>query len=292
MTKVRPMVSDDVAVGEEIWFDAFTTMRAGHGLPFEARSPELAQRTRGRISHLLASDPGGSWVAEDGDGRLVGLTQALVREDLWVLSMLGVSPRSQEKGTGKALLDAALAYGSEAPGGIILSSQDPRAMRRYCQAGFDLHPCVTARGRVDRRQLGPVGDVRPGNHSDFNFVADLDRRIRGRAARTRSRDAARRGLSPLDPGGEGLRRGPGGGTGLRRRPGTTTPPPTASAHVPAIRGSRRAGGHQLDQCRPAVGHACRPRRRLDPEAVRPGHDTRDVRPAPAHSPSGAFASDP
>ncbi len=178
MTKVRPMVSDDVAVGEEIWFDAFTTMRAGHGLPFEARSPELAQRTRGRISHLLASDPGGSWVAEDGDGRLVGLTQALVREDLWVLSMLGVSPRSQEKGTGKALLDAALAYGSEAPGGIILSSQDPRAMRRYCQAGFDLHPCVAARGHVDRRGIGPTGDIREGTAADLGFVADIDRRLR------------------------------------------------------------------------------------------------------------------
>ena len=178
MTKVRPMVSDDVAVGEEIWFDAFTTMRAGHGLPFEARSPELAQRTRGRISHLLASDPGGSWVAEDGDGRLVGLTQALVREDLWVLSMLGVSPRSQEKGTGKALLDAALAYGSEAPGGIILSSQDPRAMRRYCQAGFDLHPCVAARGHVDRKGIGPTGDIREGTAADLGFVADIDRRLR------------------------------------------------------------------------------------------------------------------
>jgi GNAT superfamily N-acetyltransferase len=179
MTKVRPMATDDVAVCEEIWFDAFGTMRATFGLPVETHTPESVEWTQTRIAHVLATDPGGSWVAESDDGTVVGLTQAFVRDDLWVLSLLGVAPQRQAKGTGKALLDAALAYGVKAGRGMILSSQDPRAMRRYSQAGFDLHPSVAARGRVDPERLGSSGDVRPGTEDDLELVASIDRRLRG-----------------------------------------------------------------------------------------------------------------
>jgi len=178
MTKVRPMVSADVAVAVEVWFDAFNTMRAAHGLPVETRTEQSDARSTIRLAHLLVTDPHGSWVAENDDGQVVGLSQALIREDVFVLSLLGVTPRGQEKGTGKALLDAALSYGSAVPAGMILSSQDPRAMRRYVQAGFDLHPCVAVRGVVDRRALGPHGEVHEGSASDFDFVTDLDRRLR------------------------------------------------------------------------------------------------------------------
>jgi GNAT superfamily N-acetyltransferase len=179
MTKVRPMASDDVAVGEAIWFDAINGMRAARGLPVEIREEESAQRTRARLAHILATDPEGSWVAEDGDGQVVGLTQGLLREDVFVLSLLGVSPRSQEKGTGKLLLDAALSHGAGARAGMIQSSQDPRAMRRYSQAGFDLHPCIAARGLVNHEGLGSGDEVRDGGPGDLAFAADLDRRMRG-----------------------------------------------------------------------------------------------------------------
>jgi GNAT superfamily N-acetyltransferase len=179
MTKIRPMVNDDVAVCEEIWFEAFTTMRTRFaGEPPEAHDPQTAERTRARLAHLLATDPDGCWVAEDDEGNAVALTQSFVREDLWVLSLLGVSPRSQEKGTGKTLLDAALTYGADVPAGMIQSSPDPRAMRRYSQAGFDLNPSVAARGRVDPRRLATAGDVREGSQADLEFVAGLDRRLR------------------------------------------------------------------------------------------------------------------
>ena len=181
MTKLRPMSADDVAGAEEAWADAYETMRAGYGLPVDPRTPDSVARTRERIAHLLATDPGGSWVAEDDDGAVVGLSQAAVREDLWVLSLLGVASRCQGRGTGKALLDAALEYGREAPSGMILCSRDPRAARRYFRAGFQLHPCVTARGAVDRRGLRPAPAVRAGDAADLDFVADLDRRVRGAA---------------------------------------------------------------------------------------------------------------
>jgi GNAT superfamily N-acetyltransferase len=177
----RPMTKEDVPAAEQAWDAAYTTLRATHHLPLEARTAASVQRTEARIAHLLGTDPAGSWVAVDGsDGHVVGVSQALVRHDVWVLSLLGVSPRCQDQGTGRALLDAALAYGEQAPFGLILCSRDPRAARRYSRAGFDLHPSVTAWGRVDRRRLPrSTAAVREGTAADASFAADLAHRLRG-----------------------------------------------------------------------------------------------------------------
>jgi len=177
--KVRPMTHDDVPAVAETWSEAWRTMRGVHGLAVEPPTAESVRRLEARIAHVLGTDPAGSWVAEADDGRITGLAQALVREDLWVLSLLAVAPDCQEKGTGKALLDEALVYGTDVPVGMIFSSRDPRAMRRYVRAGFDLHPSLTAMGCVDRRQLGALPDVRQGSSADLGLVADLDRRLRG-----------------------------------------------------------------------------------------------------------------
>ncbi|HZU73761.1 MAG TPA: GNAT family N-acetyltransferase [Acidimicrobiales bacterium] len=182
MITVRPMADDDVAGAEEAWHDAFSTMRAHYHLPVQERTAQTADGTRGRIRHLRETDPAGSWVAFDEDrGEVVGLSQALVRDDLWVLSLLGVSPRCQDRGTGRALLDAALSYRPDTPYGMILCSRDPRAARRYLTAGFSAHPSVTAWGPVDRDRLPPSPSVRPATLDEAGFISDLQRRLRGGA---------------------------------------------------------------------------------------------------------------
>ena len=176
----RAMTKEDLPAAAEAWDDAYTTLRRSHHLPVEPRTPDRAQRTASRSAHLLTTDPAGSFVATDGnDRRVIGLSQAFVREGVWVLSLLGVSPRWQDQGTGRALLDAALAYGHGAHYGLILCSRDPRAARRYARAGFDLHPAVTAWGRVDRRRIpSSVAPIRIGEEADKCFAAELDRHLR------------------------------------------------------------------------------------------------------------------
>ena len=183
---------------ERIWHEAFTAMRLEHHLPVEERTTESSKLMRRRIGHLLETDPDGSLVAERGR-EPVGFAQAFVRDDLWVLSLLAVSPDHQEQGTGRSLLDAATSYRRDARFGLILCSRDPRAARIYSKAGFDLHPAVAAWGRVDHRNGVQIGgdrvieidergfggcqvdlpEVREGTVDDLRLVRSLGRRLRG-----------------------------------------------------------------------------------------------------------------
>src|SRR3954447_2719476 len=150
-------------------------------MPDHVVHPEdRAARGRLRVAHLIELDPAGAWCAEDGDGRIVGLALALVREGLWGLSLFAVAAEHQSQGIGRALLDAALTYAEGTRGQIILSSTDPRAMRRYARAGFELRPAVAAAGIVDRTALPPPHpEIRDATGDDLAATEPVSRAVRG-----------------------------------------------------------------------------------------------------------------
>ena len=106
---------------------------------------------------------------------MVGSANAIVREGLWGLTLFAVAPEHQARGVGRRLLDAALAYGDGARGGWIMSSEDPKALRRYALAGFDLRPCVAAAGML-RTDL-PV--VHAEESDDLRHAEPISRAVRG-----------------------------------------------------------------------------------------------------------------
>lgn len=110
---------------------------------------------------------------------MIGVGQAMQRDVLWVLSLLAVDPASQSAGAGRALLGATLSYGDPACG-LIVSSDDPRALRVYAEAGFALRPALTAYGPVTPAALPePNADIRAGGSADLALVAELSRSLRG-----------------------------------------------------------------------------------------------------------------
>lgn len=115
----------------------------------ELAEPQEVTRARGlaRIRHLVATDPGGAWVAETG-GAMAGAALALVRDGIWGLSLLIVAPDQQRRGAGKRLLETTLDHAAGTRGGLILSSEHPGAIASYARAGFALHPSVSAGGVV------------------------------------------------------------------------------------------------------------------------------------------------
>ncbi|PZF82283.1 GNAT family N-acetyltransferase [Jiangella anatolica] len=136
-----------------------------------------------RAGHLLTTDPGGCWVADDA-GAVVGVAIALRRDLLWVLSSFAVRPDHQDGGIGAALLDAAVGYGAGCLRGLLTSGPDPQALRLYRRAGFTLHPTMRLSGVVDRSALPTVDGVRGGTAADLDLVDSVDRRVRGATHRS------------------------------------------------------------------------------------------------------------
>lgn len=171
--RIRPMRADDVDAAERLTARAF----GGHrGAPSD-RTPEQRRRWTARLRHLHKLDPDGCWVADDGSVR--GVAAASRRDLLWILSTYAVDPDFQGRGAGAALLTAAIGYGVGCLRGMICSTADPRAVRRYRRAGFTLYPTMKLTGTVDRSTLPIVDGVREGSAGDLELVDSIDRQVRG-----------------------------------------------------------------------------------------------------------------
>ena len=64
---------------------------------------------------------------------------------------------------------------------MLASSADPKAARRYRQAGFSLHPQMALSGTVDRSAIPVIEKVREGTAADIELMDSIDRRTRGAA---------------------------------------------------------------------------------------------------------------
>lgn len=181
---IRPMRPDDVPAAERLSAEGFHELDARmfrRSWPDPVLRPaERATNWVARTQHLVATDPGGCWVAEDGSG-LLGVATSFNREKLWCLATYAVRPGLQGRGLGKALLAAALHHGRGSLRAMLASSSDPRAVRRYRLAGFTLHPQMFLSGTVDRSALPVVEKVREGSASDIDLMDSIDRRTRGAA---------------------------------------------------------------------------------------------------------------
>ncbi len=178
------MRADDVAAVESLTsrsyfeLDQRTSQRnRPDPAPRSAARGAMWQR---RVHHLLGTDPGGCWVAE-ADGELVGTAVSFNRELMWILASFAVRPGLQGAGIGAQLLVAALHHGRGSLRGMLSASHDPKAVRRYRTAGFDLHPQMLLAGHVDRSVIPVVERVREGSAGDFDLMDSVDRGTRGAA---------------------------------------------------------------------------------------------------------------
>ena len=183
MVTFRQMTEDDVPAAVAAFESGLLGISANAGLPITGNSIQDERRRQDRTRHFLATDPGGSWVAEEGD-TIVGMSQSFVREDYWMLSQLGTVPGRQGRGVGRELLKLAVSHGDPNSPGTIQCSSDPKAMALYTGFGFTLHPVVTAWGairprsvtrppEVDRYEPDQVGE------RELQVIAAIDRAVRG-----------------------------------------------------------------------------------------------------------------
>lgn len=181
---VRPMRTPDVVSVERLTAEAFydldlRTQRADRPAP-EPRSEAKAVIWRRRMQHMLDHDPDGCWVAEDASG-MVGAAAALRSDLSWILATFVVRPGLQGRGIGKQLLEASMTHGRNCLRGMLASSPDPAAVRRYLLAGFTMHPTMFLSGKVGRHLLPFVERVREGSQGDIDLCDSVVDSVRDAA---------------------------------------------------------------------------------------------------------------
>ncbi len=178
---VRPLLPADVETARASSYEALSEAGTRYGWVMPELDDDGKARGRLRFAHLQRTDPEGAWVA-DRAGEVVGVALGVRRGPLWFLSLLTVSCAVQARGIGVRLLDAALGTAEGTTAGLIIASNDPKALRRYGLAGFALQPGYDVVGTVDRALLRTVDGVRDGDWAaDGALVDDLGRRLRGAA---------------------------------------------------------------------------------------------------------------
>ncbi|MGA8255798.1 MAG: GNAT family N-acetyltransferase [Nocardioides sp.] len=179
---VRPMQPDDVVVAEGLSDEAFLhSDRAQFRRSWPDPEPRAATHSENwvlRTQHFLATDAGGCWVAECA-GDMIGFATSIRRDGTWILATFAVRPGLQGRGIGAQLLAAALTHSQGCLRGMLSSSSDVKAVRRYLLAGFTMHPQMFLRGTVDRSVIPVVQKVREGSASDIDLLDSVDRHARG-----------------------------------------------------------------------------------------------------------------
>lgn len=223
--RIRPLEDADVAAAAQVAVAALPEVRSSQGDPIAW--------PRRRIGHLARAHPDGAWVVEQ-DGAVRGVALAVVHDGIWGLSLMAVDPAHQARGTGSRLLAATLGHGPRARAGLIVSSEDPKAMRMYARAGFDLRPCVSVAGIADRAALPAGLAARPTE--DFEAAADVSRTVRGGAYAPEDLAflaSSRPGFGALAVAGRGFAIHSAEGSPVVSARATRTPPPTCSGPASA-----------------------------------------------------------
>jgi predicted N-acetyltransferase YhbS len=182
MTTIRPLLPEDVPAVAEVQLAANRVAEEQAGRQWTPPDDTRRARFRRALDRFAAVDAGTSFVAEV-DGAVVGHAVAIRRGTFWGLSLLFVHPDHQSAGVGRRLMEAVTPGAEEAQLAMIMSSEDPRAIRRYARAGFDLHPAVEISGTVDRAALPAGLPVRPGGSADLDVVDAVDAQLRGSSRR-------------------------------------------------------------------------------------------------------------
>ena len=117
---------------------------------------------------------------------MVGIATSFRRETLWCLATYAVRPAVRGRASASRCSTPRCTTAAAAPRGMLSASSDPKAVRVYHQAGFELHPQMYLTGTVDRSALPVVEKVREGRAADIELMDSLDRRTRGAGARART----------------------------------------------------------------------------------------------------------
>lgn len=164
---VRKARAEDAPVCGRICYDAFTKISTEHGFPPDFPSVEVAAG----VLSMMFSHPGFYCVVAESDGRILGSNCLDERSTIAGVGPITIDPDIQNKGVGRALMEAVLARSAERgfQGARLLQAAfHNRSLSLYTKLGFDTREPISA------MQGPPIKLTTPGYTVRSALVPDVE----------------------------------------------------------------------------------------------------------------------
>jgi len=185
---VRRARPEDAPACGRICYEAFTKISTQHAFPPDFPSVEVAT---GVLSRMFAH-PGFYCVVAESDGQILGSNCLDERSAIAGVGPITIDPGVQNKGIGRALMEAVLARSAErgCQGTRLLQAAfHSRSLSLYTKLGFDTREPISAMQGSPIKGPTPGYSVRPARTSDFEECNRLCRSVHGHDRSGELRDA-------------------------------------------------------------------------------------------------------
>ncbi len=191
---VRKATPEDAPICGRICYEAFTKISTEHAFPPDFPSIEVATR----ILAMMFAHPGFYCVVAGAGGQVLGSNCLDERSAIAGLGPITIDPAVQNKGVGRALMEAALARSAEVgcQGTRLLQAAfHNRSLSLYTKLGFDTRePISTMQGPPIKAPM-PGYSVRSARMPDLEECSRLCRSVHGHDRNGELRDAIRQGTA-------------------------------------------------------------------------------------------------
>jgi GNAT superfamily N-acetyltransferase len=175
---VRKARAEDAPVCGRICYEAFTKISTDHAFPPDFPSIEVAV---GLLS-MMFTHPGFYCVVAESGGQILGSNCLDERSAIAGVGPITIDPEVQNKGVGRALMEAVLARSAErgCQGTRLLQAAfHNRSLSLYTKLGFDTREPISAMQGLPIKTPMPGYSVRPALLSDLEECNRLCRSVHG-----------------------------------------------------------------------------------------------------------------
>ena len=159
MTTIRPMYEGDFDAVRQVHAEAFGAYWRQQG----DETATLPPRTRASVRASWERDPGGCFVAHEGE-RVVGCIFSRTWGSVGWFGALAVLPECQGQGIGQRLIAASLEYLRQEPGRVVGLETMPESeynLGLYLRHGFESRCLRFTLGKGLEQPEGSAGEVQP-----------------------------------------------------------------------------------------------------------------------------------
>jgi GNAT superfamily N-acetyltransferase len=191
---VRRARPEDAPACGRICYEAFTKISTAHGFPPDFPSVEVAAG----VLSMMFSHPGFYCVVAESGGQILGSNCLDERSAIAGVGPITIDPEVQNKGVGRALMDAALARSVEigCRGTRLLQAAfHNRSLSLYTKLGFDTREPISAMQGPAIKVATPGYNVRPARVPDLEECNRLCQRVHGHDRGGELRDAIGQGTA-------------------------------------------------------------------------------------------------